>query len=130
MGTLESRADCHGEPAAAATCASCDTPLAGRSSFSLRSLGGWSSKCSRCGLVDGRLLRRSAAVAMIVGTALVGLNHGDRILAGTYAWQSSWYKIPLTYCVPFLVATYGALANGHVGGSSPGSAVNAQPPRA
>ena len=22
-----------------------------------------------------------------------------------------WWKIPLTYCVPFCVATYGALAN-------------------
>ncbi|MED5569753.1 MAG: nitrate/nitrite transporter NrtS, partial [Chloroflexota bacterium] len=38
------------------------------------------------------------------------LNQGDLLLAG----QSNtpmWWKIPLTYTVPFMVATYGAMVN-------------------
>ena len=54
------------------------------------------------------MLKRSAIVAVVVGTILTLLNQGDGLLAGQ--WNNSLYwKIPLTYCVPFLVATYGAL---------------------
>jgi hypothetical protein len=50
-------------------------------------------------------------VAAVVGTILTLLNHGDTILAR--GWENILYwKIPLTYCVPFFVATFGALANG------------------
>tara|TARA_B100000315_G_scaffold252792_1_gene290311 strand:+ start:867 stop:1025 length:159 start_codon:yes stop_codon:yes gene_type:complete len=50
-------------------------------------------------------------VALVVGTILTLLNQGDIIMAGQ--WESALYwKIPLTYCVPFCVATFGALANG------------------
>jgi len=39
------------------------------------------------------------------------LNQGDILFAGN--WQDPLYwKIPLTYSVPFCVATYGALSNG------------------
>jgi hypothetical protein len=54
------------------------------------------------------MLRRSAIVAVVVGTILTLLNQGDGLLSGN--WNDALYwKIPLTYCVPFLVATYGAL---------------------
>lgn len=46
----------------------------------------------------------------VVGTALTALNQGDAILLGQFSGALAW-KIPLTYCVPFLVATYGALSN-------------------
>ena len=53
---------------------------------------------------------RSMIASLVVGTALTLLNQGDILFAGR--WNSALYwKIPLTYCVPFLVATYGALAN-------------------
>ncbi|PKB79639.1 MAG: hypothetical protein BZY88_12415 [SAR202 cluster bacterium Io17-Chloro-G9] len=56
------------------------------------------------------MLRRSLKVAAVVGTLLTLLNQGDSIFSG--AWPSALYwKIPLTYCVPFLVATFGALTN-------------------
>ena len=56
------------------------------------------------------MLKRSLMAAIVVGTVLTALNQGDTIAAG--AWSSALYwKIPLTYCVPFLVATYGALTN-------------------
>ena len=62
-----------------------------------------------CGPRHGPMLRRSAIVAVIVGTILTFLNQGDTLLAGE--WNNALYwKIPLTYCVPFLVATYGSLA--------------------
>ncbi len=44
--------------------------------------------------------------ALVVGTILVAINHGDVILAG--AAPVAW-KIALTYCVPYCVATWGAI---------------------
>jgi hypothetical protein len=46
----------------------------------------------------------------VVGTLLTLLNQGDFLISGN--WNTALYwKIPLTYCVPFLVATYGALSS-------------------
>lgn len=52
------------------------------------------------------IVRRSAIVAAIVGTILNVINQGDAIVTGAplVAW-----KIVLTYCVPYCVATYGAV---------------------
>ena len=68
------------------------------------------TKCILCALLHLPMLRRSLTVALIVGTVLTILNQGDIIFAGD--WKPALYwKIPLTYCVPFCVATYGALSN-------------------
>ena len=56
------------------------------------------------------MLRRSLVASAVVGTALTLLNQGDAIISGQMTAALAW-KIPLTYCVPFLVATYGALSN-------------------
>jgi len=56
------------------------------------------------------MLRRSLMVAAVVGTIITLLNQGDIILAGYWKTVLYW-KIPLSYCVPFCVATYGALSN-------------------
>ena len=56
------------------------------------------------------MLKRSLVASVVVGTILTALNQGDAIVSGQLAGALFW-KIPLTYCVPFLVATYGALAN-------------------
>ena len=65
-------------------------------------------KCALCGPRHRPMLRRSAIVAVVVGTILTLLNQGDGLFVGN--WNNALYwKIPLTYCVPFLVATYGAL---------------------
>ena len=45
-------------------------------------------------------------IALVVGTVLTAINHGDVILAG--AMPPVW-KVLLTYCVPYCVATYGAV---------------------
>ena len=68
------------------------------------------AKCVRCALRHRPLLRRSFYAALVVGTILTLLNQGDTLLAGD--WSNSFYwKIPLTYSVPFIVSTYGALTN-------------------
>lgn len=57
------------------------------------------------------MLKRSAIAGVVVGSILTLLNQGDMLILGQ--WDNALYwKVPLTYCVPFLVATYGALANG------------------
>ena len=68
------------------------------------------TKCFPCALQHRPMLRRSLTAAVIVGTVLTILNQGDILILGK--WNSALYwKIPLTYCVPMMVATYGALTN-------------------
>lgn len=96
-------------------CATCERDLRGRSAFRIRAGLDAVWKCARCSFIDRPLLRRSAVVAAIVGSVLVGLNQGDQLLSGAFPWAAAWYKLPLTYFVPFCVATYGALSNGYRG---------------
>ena len=68
------------------------------------------TKCLMCALRHWPMLKRSLVACLVVGTILTALNQGDIILSGQ--WNNSLYwKIPLTYSVPFMVATYGALIN-------------------
>jgi len=48
--------------------------------------------------------------ALVVGTVLIGINQATVILDGHFP-ASLYWKIPLTYAVPFFVTTWGALAN-------------------
>jgi hypothetical protein len=59
------------------------------------------------------MLRRSALIALVVGTILTAINQGDLLLAGHWAPALAW-KLPMTYAVPFIVATLGALGAGKV----------------
>ena len=56
------------------------------------------------------MLRRSILTALVVGSLLTALNQGNTLASGVWNSEMFW-KIPLTYCVPFCVATYVALAN-------------------
>ncbi len=44
--------------------------------------------------------------ACVVGTILTSINHGDQILAGNFPHP---VKVALTYCVPYIVTTWGAI---------------------
>ena len=67
-------------------------------------------KCFLCSLRHWPMIRKSLMASAVVGTLLTLLNQGDFLISGN--WNTALYwKIPLTYCVPFLVATYGALSN-------------------
>ena len=77
---------------------------------SISAQAGEVTKCTKCALRHTPMLRRSLSVALVVGTVLTILNQGDTLFAGD--WKSPLYwKIPLTFCVPFLVATFGAMTN-------------------
>jgi hypothetical protein len=52
-------------------------------------------------------VRRSLAVAAIIGTVLNLINQGPEMFAGHWP---IWWKIVLTYFVPFAVASYGSYA--------------------
>ena len=59
------------------------------------------------------MLRRSALTALVVGTILVAINQATTLAAGDASWSLVW-QVPLTYAVPFCVATWGALINNRV----------------
>ena len=66
--------------------------------------------CVRHTLGHRPMLRRSLLTALAVGTLLVAINQGNVLLDGRFP-AALWWKIPLTYAVPFCVATWGALIN-------------------
>lgn len=62
--------------------------------------------CLQCTISDGIPLR-SFYVAVMVGTVLNLINQGDALFGYT---DVNWAKLLMTYCVPYLVATYGAVS--------------------
>ena len=50
--------------------------------------------------------KKAIVTALVVGTILTAINHGDVILSGLV--PSAW-KVVLTYCVPYCVTTWGAI---------------------
>jgi hypothetical protein len=55
----------------------------------------------------GPVVRRSLAVALVIGTILNVINQGPEIFSGQWP---VWWKLLLTYFVPFAVASYGSYA--------------------
>jgi hypothetical protein len=55
----------------------------------------------------GLSVRRSLTVALIIGTLLNTINQGPEIFTGHWP---VWWKLVLTYFVPFAVASYGSYA--------------------
>ena len=51
------------------------------------------------------IVRRSVATMVIVGSILNFINQGDALWS---LGAVNWWKLLLTYCVPFCVATFGA----------------------
>lgn len=54
--------------------------------------------------VSGEHLKRSLILMVVVGTALNLINQGDVLITGA---RLDLYKLGLTYCMPFLVVTFG-----------------------
>jgi hypothetical protein len=52
-------------------------------------------------------VRRSLLVALVIGTVLNAINQGPEIFSG---YWPVWWKLLLTYLVPFAVASYGSYA--------------------
>lgn len=71
-----------------------------------RAWSNWREALDIC--VDARHLRRSLAVAVVVGTILGLINQADLVVTGR-ATALVWFKLAVTYVVPFCVANYGIL---------------------
>jgi hypothetical protein len=87
-------------------CSCCEQSLARHSAYLIDG----AYRCLRCTLQYRPLLRRSAQTSLVVGTLLVAINQGAVLLQGHVSPALLW-EIPLTYLVPFCVATWGALSN-------------------
>jgi hypothetical protein len=96
-------------------CEVCHRPL--RPGYRLR---GGALRCGRHAALYPPVLRRSLITALLVGTVLTAINQGDRLarwdVNGTVV-----LKMGLTYCVPFLVSTSGALGAGRLDPSLTGT---------
>ena len=58
--------------------------------------------------LSGGTPRCSMQVALIVGTILNAINQGDALFGSA---PVAWWKVALTYCVPYFVCTYGAVTS-------------------
>ncbi len=94
-------------------CTRCGHAFGLRAAFQFQTPSGVVRKCFTCALWHLPILRRSGLIALIVGTLLTAINQGDLLLTGRWTAALAW-KIPLTYAVPFIVATLGALGTGKV----------------
>lgn len=57
-------------------------------------------------LFGGGTPKKAALTAIVVGSVLTAINHGDVIMNGQ---PPPLLKVFLTYCVPYCVTTWGAL---------------------
>lgn len=53
--------------------------------------------------------RRVAAIALVVGSLLVGINQGGTLASGDLGWVV-WVRVALDYLIPACVSTMGVLA--------------------
>lgn len=95
------------------TCAGCGRALDRRVRFEAQTTKGVIAGCWACALRRPSTLRRSAVIALVVGTVLTAINQGDVLPGGSWSSSLLW-KIPLTYAMPFIVATLCTLGNGRV----------------
>ena len=55
------------------------------------------------------VVRRALGYAVVVGSVLIAINHGDALLAGEVS-SGRWIKMGLTVMVPYLVSTLSSVA--------------------
>ena len=58
--------------------------------------------------VSKSVVLRALKVAAVIGTLLAIINHGDAVLAETFAVKN-FFQVLLSYLVPYGVATYSAV---------------------
>ena len=90
-------------------CTSCGRAIAPGRGYACAARGQRVLRCGRCAVRHGPIVRTAARTALVVGTVLTAINQGDALLTHHVTAALLW-KIPLTYAVPYLVATYGALS--------------------
>ena len=91
------------------TCVKCRRTLEYRT-YQMPSPSGRLPHCLGCAVRYQPLLKKSLIICMVVGTILTAINQGNFIVTGDFQTAMAW-KIPLTYTVPFIVATTGGILN-------------------
>lgn len=79
-----------------------------RQRFRFAGRGSIDERCLRHAVSYPRVRRTAFATALVVGTILTAINQGTVLAAGDFPAALFW-KVPLTYCVPYCVATFAAL---------------------
>ena len=59
--------------------------------------------------VSPSVVRRAVRVALVVGTVLIAINHGDELLRGEFM-PGRWFRMVLTVLVPYCVSTYSSVS--------------------
>jgi hypothetical protein len=59
--------------------------------------------------LEPRVVRRALGFAVVVGSILIAINHGDALLAGELD-SRRWLKMGLTVLVPYCVSTLSSVA--------------------
>ena len=88
-------------------CARCQRELA-TTAYELQTKRGPLPHCLMCALKWPPSVKRSLIICLLVGTLVTAINQGNFIVSGDFQQAMAW-KIPLTYMVPFVVATTGGL---------------------
>ena len=91
------------------SCRRCDAELH-RSAYEVRLSGTAAFHCLRCALMHWPTVQRSLLISLIVGTLLTTINQGILIVQGDLSANLAW-QVPLTYLIPYCVATIGAILN-------------------
>lgn len=58
---------------------------------------------------EGAVVRRALACAVVVGTILIAINHGDALLRGEIT-TDRLLRLALTLLVPYCVSTYSSVS--------------------
>lgn len=69
---------------------------------------GTTERCPRHALFFRPVVRTAALTSLVVGSVLTAINQGDILVNGDWA-PELWWKIPMTYAVPYCVVTWSAL---------------------
>jgi hypothetical protein len=92
----------------AAVLSACDRGHPARRLFRFVSASVPTQLCLRHAVAYRRVSLTALKTCVVVGTILTAINQGNVLLAGHFP-PILWWKIPLTYCVPYSVATFAAL---------------------
>ena len=92
----------------------CSAAHEARARFRFVRKGQVEQKCLRHALTHRPLARTAVTTALVVGTILTAINQGNILLQGSFPAVLAW-KVPLTYCVPYCVATWSALRISRLG---------------
>jgi len=76
--------------------------MTGPSEYQYQAAGFWEVATSKS------VMLRAARVALVVGTILAFINHGDRLITMTFEFDTIW-RVLLTFSVPYCVSTYSSV---------------------